>query len=48
MFEFENHTIRGLEKMTFRVRFAFIIMLSFAVGKAGQNKETELRQFLSA
>ncbi|RLC13858.1 MAG: hypothetical protein DRH93_21410 [Deltaproteobacteria bacterium] len=48
MFGFENHTIRGLEKMTFRVTFAFIMMLSFAVGKAEQNKESELRQFLSA
>ena len=73
MFGFENHTIRGLEKMIFRVTFAFIMihdeiecsgrgshgycrdeewtskgMLLFAVGKAEQNKESELRQFLSA
>ena len=73
MFGFENHTIRGLEKMTFRVTFAFIMihneiecsgrgshgqcrdeewtpvgMLSFAVGKVEQKKESELRQFLSA
>jgi len=48
MFGFENHTIRGLEKMTFRVTFAFIMMLSFAVGKVEQKRESELRQFLSA
>jgi hypothetical protein len=46
MFGFENHTIRGLDKMSFRFTFAFIIMLSFAVGKVKQNKEDELRQFL--
>ena len=48
MFGFENHTIRGLQKMSFRVTFAFVMMLSFAVGKAEQNKESELRRFLSA
>ncbi len=48
MFGFENHTIRGLKKMSFRVTFAFILMLSFAVGKAEEHKESELRQFLSA
>ena len=48
MFGFENHTIRGLDKMSFRITFAFIMMLSFAVGKTAQNKETELRRFLSA
>lgn len=48
MFGFENHTIRGLGKMNFRVTFAFIMMPSFAVGKAAQNKKSELRRFLSA
>lgn len=48
MFGFDNHTIRGLGKMGFRVNFAFIIMLSFAVGKVRQKKPEELRQFLRA
>lgn len=48
MFGFENHTIRGLKKMNFRVTFAFIMMLSFAVGKVAENRESELRRFLSA
>jgi len=48
MFGFEHHTIRGLKKMNFRVSFAFILMLSFAVGKIQQKKEVELRQFLRA
>ncbi len=48
MFGFDNHTIQGLDKMSFRITFAFIMMLSFAVGKAAQNKESEIRRFLSA
>lgn len=48
IFGFENHTVRGLEKMSFRVTFAFILMLSFAVGKIMENKQTDIRKFLRA
>lgn len=48
MFGFENHTIRGLKKMSFRITFSFIIMLSFAVGMAARNRDSEIRRFLSA
>jgi len=46
MFGFEDHTIRGLEKMNLRVGLAFIVMLSFAVGKVRKKKPEEIRQFL--
>lgn len=48
MFGFENHTIRGLKKMGFRITLSFILMLSFAVGKALENKPDDVRCFLSA
>lgn len=48
MFGFENHTIRGLKKMGFRITLSFILMLTFAVGKAIENKPDEVRRFLSA
>jgi hypothetical protein len=46
MFGFEEHTIRGLEKMGTRVTIAFIVMLSYALSKVRQNKEQEMRSFL--
>jgi len=46
MFGFEDHTIRGLLKMHVRMSIAFVLMLSFAVGKIRQNKVEEIRQFL--
>jgi len=48
MFGFEQHTIRGLEKMDLRVSMAFIVMLAFAVGKVQQKKPGEIRRFLQA
>ena len=48
MFGFEEHTIRGLGKMSLRIGLPFIVMLSFAVGKVRQNKPEEIRQFLRA
>jgi len=48
MFGFEDHTIRGLKKMNLRIGLAFIVMLSFAVGKTRQGKPEEIRQFLRA
>lgn len=48
MFGFEDHTIRGLTKMHVRMSIAFVLMLSFAVGKIRQNKAGEIRQFLRA
>ncbi len=38
MFGFEDHTIRGLEKMNLRVGLVFIVMLSFAVEKVRKKK----------
>jgi len=46
MFGFEDHTIRGLEEMNLRVGLAFIVMLSFAVGKVRKKQPEEIRQFL--
>lgn len=48
MFGFKKHTIRGQKKMTMRVSIAFILMLAFAVGKIQENREAEIRRFLSA
>lgn len=48
VFGFENHTIRGLEKMRFRITLAFIIMQSFAIGKAKEGRNEEIRQLLTA
>jgi hypothetical protein len=48
MFGFEDHTIRGCTKMWIRMSIAFILMLSFAVGKIRQGKEGEIRQFFRA
>ena len=48
VFGFENHTIRGLTKMKFRITLAFIIMQSFALGKVREGKEKEIRHFLTA
>jgi hypothetical protein len=48
MFGFEKHTIRGQKKMSFRITIAFILMLAFAVGKIQENKESEMRSFISS
>jgi hypothetical protein len=45
MFGFEEHTIRGLEKMRMRLTLAFIVMISHALGKVRENKEEEMRRF---
>ena len=45
MFGFEDHTIRGLDKMGLRVGIAFVVMLSFAVGRAREKREEQMRQF---
>ncbi len=48
MFSFENHTIRGQEKMSLRMTLALIVMSSFAVGKVRSEQSPDLRRFLSA
>jgi hypothetical protein len=44
---FEDHTIRGLEKMTLMVSLSLIIMNGMAIGKLKNNK-TELRSLKTA
>ena len=48
MFGFEKYTIRGLKKMTFRITFAYILMLAFAVAMAEAKKPDKIRSFLTA
>lgn len=48
MFGFENHTIRGIKKMTFRVTLAYVLMLAFAVAMVRAGKGDKIRSFLSA
>lgn len=45
MFGFEEHTIRGLDKMNLRIGLSFIVMLAFAVGRIRQKKPEEIRRF---
>jgi len=48
MFGFENHTIRGQEKMTLRMTLALLVMSSFAVGKVRSKQSPDLRRFVTA
>ena len=48
LFGFEKHTIRGLEKMTFRVTLAYTLMLAFAVAMVKAEKPDKIRSFLTA
>jgi hypothetical protein len=48
MFGFENHTIRGIKKMSFRVTLAYVLMLAFAVAMVRAGKGDKIRSFLSA
>ena len=48
MFGFENHTIRGMKKMTFRVMLAYTLMLAFAVAMYEAKRTDKIRSFLSA
>lgn len=44
---FENHTIRGLRKMTMYISMAFITMLSMAKGKIKGNKKKHLAALIA-
>ena len=44
---FENHTIRGLRKMTMYISMAFITMLSMAKGKIKENKKEHLAALIA-
>jgi len=47
-FGFENHFIRGQEKMKFRCGLALVVMLSMAVGRVKENQEEKLRSLVRA
>ena len=47
-FGFENHTIRGNQKMSMRMSLAFIIMLSLAVGWTKEGKPELIRSLVRA
>ena len=47
-FGFEKHTIRGLDKMTFRVSIAYTAMLAMALGRIKQNRSEDMRSLLKA
>ncbi len=47
-FGFENHTIRGLEKMKLRVSMAYMAMLAMALGRIKENKAEQMRSLVAA
>ena len=46
-FGFENHTIRGLEKMKLRVSMAYMAMLAMALGRIKDNKAEKMRSLVA-
>ena len=47
-FGFENHTIRGNQKMSMRITLAFIIMLSLAVGWTKEGRPDLIRSLVKS
>ena len=47
-FGFEQHTIRGMAKMKFKVGLALIVMLSMAVGHIKAGREEMMRSLVKA
>lgn len=47
-FGFENHTIRGLKKMSLLVKISYIVMLSMALGRKREKQDTLIRSLVSA
>jgi hypothetical protein len=47
-FGFENHYIRGLKKMHFRVSLALCVMLAMAVGRIKKNQRDKMRSLVKA
>lgn len=47
-FGFENHTIRGLDKMKLRVSMAYMAMLAMALGRIKENKAEQMRSLVKA
>jgi len=47
-FGFENHFIRGLQKMKLRCGLSFCVMLAMALGRAKQNKLDKLRSLVKS
>ncbi len=45
---FENHTIRGLQKMRTRMGLALVVMLSMAVGHIRAGRKDQMRSFVGA
>jgi hypothetical protein len=45
---FENHTIRGLQKMRTRMGLALVVMLSMAVGHIKAGRKEQMRSFVGA
>jgi len=45
---FENHTIRGLQKMRTRMGLALVVMLSMAVGHLQAGRRDQMRSFVGA
>ena len=45
-FGFENHFIRGLKKMTFRVGLALCVMLALSVGRIKENQKDKMRSLV--
>ncbi|MCP4194794.1 MAG: hypothetical protein GY768_29675 [Planctomycetaceae bacterium] len=48
MLGFENHTIRGLQKMRTRMGLALVVMLSMAVGHLQAGRREQMRSFVGA
>ncbi|MDY0405161.1 transposase [Virgibacillus sp. 179-BFC.A HS] len=46
-FGFENHTIRGLDKMKVRCGLALCIMLAMALGRIKENQPEKIRSLVS-
>ncbi|MDD2630758.1 MAG: transposase [Methanomicrobiales archaeon] len=47
-FNFENHNIRGLQKMNIRCGLAFCVMLSMAVGRVRQERPDLMRSLVAS
>lgn len=47
-FGFENHFIRGLKKMKFRVTLALVVMLAMALGRVKEKQKENLRSLVAA
>ena len=45
---FENHSIRGLQKMRTRMGLALVVMLSIAVGHLQAGRREQMRSFVGA